>query len=247
MNGLNGTENYVSELERSYLTDSLVILDDYLKRWSDEITPINEHYYAALDDTSKFAYEVFDAFYCPKNLKKISTLRGIDSANAHNKYYFVQNSLKVTMCDSIQITEHKILGTRVQIFPVHRKNVKVIRDFAPLISDNQVPLVYLTEERSDTLITFLNSHHQLDTKERFDMQEMQKRWQFLNKYVSIEHGFFIGSWGLHTPPFVYNIDVTPDFDLAAVTFKVKYEAGTAIFEKSEEGWEFIATVSHGVE
>lgn len=229
-------------LNRSYLDGSPTARTDFLDGWLAQSTPIDEVARAKLPDAVAVAYAIFEDFYEPKNLGRITNNPewGVDQYQ-HVSYLVVQGALRLTVSSIIGMDSGPVE------FSVKSSGTKpivdlTINDFRPRVK-GATPALYLTE-RYDYLINNFLGSEQLPMGSVSIMQtaiaidESKKRLAFLNNELQIYPGHW-GGWRIVTDPTVTRIDLNTSLDKAVLHFSLGYQGGRAIYQYQNGLWALI--------
>ncbi len=101
--------------------------------------------------------------------------------------------------------------------------------FHPHLKFNQLSL-YLSDKYRDELDTFLDRDKHPD--------DIQERYEFLNKHLRIMPGHWFG-WHYLTHPAVDTIYLNSDLDSASVHFRIVFEGGEANYKRNGDRWDLV--------
>ncbi len=125
--------------------------------------------------------------------------------------------------------------------------VDSIMNFRPLINFGEKPPIYLNNQRSATLDSFLTYRVvvRYDSpgiiKIRLSTKQTNDRVKFLNNCIKITPPMFDGSWRLYSFPVVYSITFDEYMKYAIVYFKMVYSGKEAVMENKNGEWKVILT------
>ena len=120
-----------------------------------------------------------------------------------------------------------------------------IDNFRPKVDFGSDSVLYLTEEYSKSLDKFLGDES-TELGEGGIMNpsrpkgESIKRFQFLRPYIPVQHGHWQG-WLLETHPEISIIELDNTLTKAKINFRVGYEGGEALIEKTGDNWKIISS------
>ena len=83
------------DLERAYAARSQSLLNQYFGDWADLIPAFSSAQVAAFSDTVRHVYRVFEAFYSPTDLNRLTNGRHENFETAF-RYVVVQNTIDAT-------------------------------------------------------------------------------------------------------------------------------------------------------
>lgn len=211
------------QLERSYRLDSQRELDMVFAMWQNAIPPFKAAEREAFSDTVRQIYEIFEEFYCPEDLKRIT---GGYHENLETKFRYIvaQNSVNYTIVD-----------TNPQFY--FYKGIEILKrtipDFRPQPKEINFPVVYLSASADSMIYKFL---YQSDGTPEPDHQ---KRVEFLRKAMQLTHHHWIGDYHKATMPIVSTVYIDKTLTQALVLFRVFYQFGNTYMERSDNRWRII--------
>lgn len=94
-------------LKKAYKRDSQEMLLTFFQNWKEAIPPISQEEFAALNDTLKHAYSVFEAFYSPSVLAQLDSLPFFEYDTTSNFRVF-QNQILVSMRDQVYFNDQEL-------------------------------------------------------------------------------------------------------------------------------------------
>ena len=218
-------------LENAYQKNSQEALDTVFTEWKQRIPAYTHFELNAYSDTLRKVYEVFNAFYTPNDLNRIT---GGEHENFETdfRYIVVQNDI-----------DFAVIDTNPRYFFYAGVNIleSEVKDFRPSNAALQYPVVYLTPQ-ADTMI-----YRYLYDPEGNPKQDHQQRFEFLREALQLTHHHWIRDYHKITMPAVSKIYFDKSFTQALVTFRVFYQFGHAYFEKSENQWILVEAKLTGIE
>ncbi|HEX4849751.1 MAG TPA: hypothetical protein VFV08_03045, partial [Puia sp.] len=118
------------------------------------------------------------------------------------------------------------------------------KHFRPRIFFPDAKCVFLTDQYDSLLNKFLgNKYVKLGTGNIMSPArskgESEKRMKFLSNFVKIWYGHWGGYWQLHSYPFAERILIDKKFEIALIDYRMIYEGGYALLQKSDGEWKFI--------
>lgn len=114
---------------RAYILNSENRIEVYMEKWNKSY---NDNYSSQNNDTVKAIYEVFDAFYTPRDLKRIGESEWGDSIYVNPKYILVQNKICYSVLKPDQYYESILNDTYV----VKDKDTVLISDLNLKVTDS---------------------------------------------------------------------------------------------------------------
>jgi hypothetical protein len=210
-------------LEKAYEKNSQVMLDTFFTAWKELLPAYSSKETGAHSDTVYEAYKVFQEYYSPVNL---SRLTGGQHENFETdfRYLIVQNRLEIAVADTNPLYYY-YLGVTVQ--------ETSIEDFRPKINIPGIPVVFLSSQADSIIFFFLFNP---DSSYRADHQ---KRLEFLKKAVQLTHHHWIGDYHKITMPNASSIILNESFSEAVVDFRIFYQFGEAYLERKNGNWKLI--------
>jgi hypothetical protein len=198
--------------------------------WNRMIKP-NADNFIYQNDTINSVFNVYKAFYKPLDLLKLGDWEWGNELNSKCKYVIVQNKIfySILSTDSLDEIDYDKLKT------------DSINNFRPPIELEKNKVLYLTGEYAKTLNKFLGSTStELGEGDIMNPSrpagESEKRYELLRPYIPILHGHWGGYWHLETHPEINLIIFNKSLTRAKINFRVGYQGGEAILEKSGSDW-----------
>jgi len=232
------------------------MLDSVLKFWSKTPKPREMSGPNAPIGWKKEAYVIFEDIWVPTNIVRLGDFENPNMqywyVNSH--YLLVQNKLNVYVATDTN-TFAELCMARLHLSykePTNKFDKYVIKDFRPKVKIFSEKTIILTEKRSQTLLAFLsNKSHPVGTDNIMNPArakgESRKRANYILEFIPIQHGHWEG-WNLVAYPEVFDIILNPDFTCAAVSFRIGYQGGTAMYQKNKNGkWKMIKSKETWIE
>lgn len=208
------------KLEQAYQRGSQSSLDTVFTMWQKAIRPYSTFEIAQLSDTVKHVYEVFQIFYSPNNLNRI-TGGTHENFETNFRYVVVQNRMQCAIVDT-NPKYYYYQGVKIREREIH--------DFRPQPEDKGFPVVYLSTVADSMIYQYL---YQSDGKPKPDHQQ---RVSFLRKAIQLTHHHWINDYHKVTMPEVSRIYINENLIQALVMFRVFYQFGNAYLEWSNNRW-----------
>lgn len=125
-------------------------------------------------------------------------------------------------------------------------------DFRPPVSFAGKGIVYLTSGYKKLLDEFLKAEHIIDMDNHVvypspSERESEERMNFFSQSALIHVGHWGGYWQYETYPQAYSITFDKAMQRASIDYILRYEGGTAIFEKQNGEWKFVKITSRWIE
>ncbi len=222
-------------LNKAYLEQSKLKLSEFFRGWSKVSTAHTDKQIEGLPQAFHYAYNIFEDFYQPHNLKRIGDPEWGTEQFSKVSYFIVQSEINVVVTNEI-IKDPFENNSSITIFDGTMNN------FKPQIKGN-IKALFLDGNHSYILKKFLGNEEVpvgqngiMSTSKA--VGESEKRQGFLNQYLKIYNGHW-GGWKLVTDPTVTKINFNKNYDRAVVYFSLVYEGGEAIYEKKNGKWVFI--------
>lgn len=211
------TQEFYASLMNSYNDSCTNCLKDILDEWEKEFSPNT-----TFPDSLKIVYDVYQEFYSPWNLERMSESEW--GNNIYNKYsyYIIQSSINYDFNYESPSTT----------------NFYSISEFRPEIANDTINLLYLTDKHINAFNCFLD----VDVENSFFVPTSEKsisKYRFLNNFLFFFKGHWGNYWTFETNPYVQKMSFNNTKDKVKIYFKLGYEGGEAILEKNEEDWEII--------
>ena len=219
------------QLEHAYQNGSQSALDTAFISWQQIIPTYSSNEINAHSDTIRQVYDIFQAFYCPWDLNRIT---GGEHENFETDYRYivVQNNLQFAVID-----------TNPQYYFYQGVSIweGTIQDFRPNLDDATFPFVYLSALADSMIYQYL---YQPDGTLEPDHQQ---RVDFLREAIQLTHHHWISDYHKTTMPVVSHIYINEMFTQALVTFRVFYQFGQSYMERLDNRWILIHSKLTGIE
>ena len=217
-------------LEQAYHQNSQQELDEFFSEWHEMIPAHTSRSLNALSDTVRQVYRIFQAFYSPTDLNRITGGQH-ENFETDFRYIVIQNDLRYAVVDTNpEYYYYRRVTSRAHEIPDFRPQHQV-----------SMPAVYLSSGADSLLYSFL---YQTDGSPRDDHQD---RVEFLRQAMQLTHHHWIRDYHKATMPVVSNVYVSEAIDRALVTFRVFYQFGDAYLEYRNEEWKLIRSRLTGIE
>ncbi len=208
------------QLEHAYQCRSQSELDTAFISWKQIIRPYSSDEINVFSDTIRQVYDIFQAFYSPWDLDRIT---GGEHENFETafRYIVVQNSIHFAVVDT-NPQYYYYLGVSIL--------ERAIPDFRPRLNEATFPVVYLSASADSMIYQYL---YQSD---RTPESDHQQRVAFLREAIQLTHHHWISDYHKATMPIVSYIYMNDMFTQALVTFRVFYQFGQSYLERSDDRW-----------
>ena len=206
-------------LEGAYRQRSRDELRTVFESWQDAIAPYTHEEMAAFSDTIQQVYAVFQEFYSPTDLNRIT-------GGAHEDfetdfwYIVVQNSMRFAVVDT---------GLEQLGYPEATAEEEIL-DFRPPQGNLPLPVVYLSTQADSTIYRYL---YQPDGTRESDHRD---RVDFLRQTMQLTHHHWINDYHKATMPVVSALYMNGSLTEAKLAFRVFYQFGEAYLERRGSGW-----------
>jgi hypothetical protein len=224
--------NQKDRLVYGFLINSNSYLEAFFEFWSDHSKPIDRKD-LNYPEIINAAYDIFEDFYNPKDLRRIADPQWGDSAYKSNGYIIVQNSLVINQCGSFDD----------EGFPKDETNTLEleIQNFRPTLNLPESRIVYLSPKYQKQLSEFMGKEYVPATTKNlmdpaFAVNESRKRQQYINQYARIYHGHWGNYWHFISHPEVTSISFNQDLTKAVVDFRIIHQGGSACYELTAGKW-----------
>ncbi len=205
-------------LSATYYDSCFNCLENMLQEWNKKYSPQE-----TIADSLQDIYDVYREFYSPWNLARISDSEF--GPNIYNgvKYYIIQQSISYNYD-----------------FRSYSGNYFTINDFRPVINNDTINILYAKKDYISALECFLGTGY-LEFNEdnmipTLPYEEINRRHNFLNKYLTFFHGHWGNYWHMETHPEVGSISFNKTKDSALVNFRLGYQGGEAVLGKENNKW-----------
>lgn len=198
--------------------------------WNKTIKP-NSNEFIRQNDTINALFNVYKEFYKPLDLLKLGDWEWGNDLNSKCKYVVVQNKIFYSV----------LLTDNFDDFDWEKSKKDSIDNFRPPIDLDKDKVLYLTHEYAGAINKFLGTES-TELGEGNIMNpsrpesESEKRYEILRPYIPILHGHWGGYWHLETHPDISVIIFNKSMTKAKIDFRVGYQGGEAILEKSGNNW-----------
>lgn len=198
--------------------------------WNRTIKP-NSDDFIHKNDTIKSLYDVYKEFYEPFDLLKIGDWEWGNSLNSNCKYVIIQNKIFYSVLPNDIFDD----------FNWEKSTIDSIVNFRPPINIDRNNVLYLTHEYEDAINRFLGTES-TEFGEGNIMNpsgpaaESLKRYEVIRSYIPILHGHWGGYWILETHPDVSIMIFNKSLTKVQIHYRVGYQGGEAILEKSGKDW-----------
>jgi hypothetical protein len=194
------------------------------------------------------ALAIFQDFWNPKMIKRYGRHEWDTELYADAKYVIVQRSLVVA---TKKTEEWPIDELKYMYRPSRQKEedwlVETIDDFCPSVSIPDTIVVSLTKDLADELKSFLGGNFsEAATSEIMSpaqsVDESRIKHAAADTMVRIYSKHWGDGWHLISHPEVEQILFDSDYQHALVAFRIVYQGGYALYEKTSEGWKLDKTI-----
>jgi hypothetical protein len=198
--------------------------------WNRTIKPNSEDFIHQ-NDTIHVVFDVYKAFYKPLDLLKLGDWEWGNKLNSKCRYVVVQNKLFYSI----------LLTDNFDDFDWKKSRKDSIENFRPPIDLDRNKVLYLTNEYATSINKFLGAEStKLGEGNIMNPSrpagESEKRYEVLRSFIPILHGHWGGYWHLETHPHVSVIIFNKTLTKAQIHFRVGYQGGEAILEKTGNEW-----------
>lgn len=217
-------DEMLSWLEDAYSARSTQQLEDLLKRWRQSFPPADPGEIAQQSDTVQALYAIYQQFYDPFNLNQY----GANGRQPEIGNNFYRGTSYVIVQDSI----------RYRIGNDYELPKSTLKNFRPNVVFEETTTLVLTRNYANALSEFLSQEK--------GREELNSRLQFLNSKLKIVPGHW-GGWHFITHPEVSSMMFEENLQKATVFFRIRYEGGEAVFERTNAGWRMISSTLTWIE
>jgi hypothetical protein len=222
---LRNFREIAQRLESAFQHQSQDELKAVFEAWQETIPPYTSEEMVALSDTIQQVYAIFQEFYSPTDLDRIT---GGAHENFETDFWYivVQNN-----------TRFAVLDTSLEHLPYPGGIVEEaqILDFRPPQGDLPFPVVYLSTQADSMIYQFL---YQPDGTPELDHRD---RVNFLRQAMQLTHHHWINDYHKATMPIVSVMYLNDSLTQARVDFRVFYQFGETYLERKDTGWTIISS------
>jgi len=210
-------------LEKAYEKNSQALLDTFFTTWNKLLPAYSSNEAAAQSDTIYHAYKVFQEYYSPLNLSRLTDGQH-ETFKSDFRYLVVQNKLRIAVAD-----------TNPRFYYHYGVTVKETLDeyFRPKINIQGMPSVFLSPA-TDLIIYFFLFNPDSSLREDY-----HTRSEFLDKAMQMINHHWIRDIFKITTPNASSITFNKSFTKALVHFRVFYQFGEAYLERKNGDWKLI--------
>lgn len=219
----------------AYREQSEQRLAAFFEGWSLESQSISNDELEGLPEPVRYAYDLFEDFYRPKELNRVGDAEWGSSQFLHAKYFLVSPELVVTV--KVTLPESSFGYDDVPTIAQWD-----LDDFRPKATSD-IPLCYLNNRYRNLIRRYLGDK-ELQAGHRGIMStsvargESLLRQQFINKKVQIYHGHW-GGWNLATDPSVTQVVFDEKLEYAKLYFSLVYQGGEALYRRDGNIWRLV--------
>ncbi|MBE7171583.1 MAG: hypothetical protein INR73_13395 [Williamsia sp.] len=225
-----GVQQLIQTLEVAEKQQDSSGFNDFFAAWN-KISKPNTHAFINQNDTTKAVFNIFKTFYQPLDLLKIGDWEWGNNLNAHCKYIVVNNKIYYSVLATDSLKDYN--------WQTSKKDS--VEDFRPPVNMKSSIVLYLTKEYFEAINHFLGTESTARGEGNIMNPAMaagksEQRYKMLRPYIPILHGHWGGYWHLSTHPDVFNIILNKGMNKASIDFRVGYQGGEAVLERSGENW-----------
>ncbi len=203
-------------LDAAYAAGDVTLLADLFSNWQMKNSPET-----GIDavDYERETYLLFSQIY--PELYKIHREQG-------NKYHTIKTDIKVTLTDTIRITEEmeSTVFNPGKFYNV--KNEIVIHDFHPTVNIEK-KIIYFDKPIREALLIYFS-------KSGTDDKDLKERMNFLNKYISVQESHWLGKPNLYSQPAISSIVFDAGYNKAIFTYDNVHSFGSFLCNKIDGKW-----------
>lgn len=228
------TDKINNELLAAYNSDNHDKLIAFLDNWEEDVPCYQVEQIG--NEIHRTIYQIFMELYTPFDIGRLGNhewgsdmYKGFDYAVVQNKIYFDY--------------DYNMEGTDER---------DSIVDFRPPVSFPDKTILYLTDNYSSALNSFLQDNfNPLGTggimNPASPSDESALRYEYLLQEIAIIPGHWGGYWHIETHPLVYSVHLNQSVTKAKANFRVGYMFGDAELEKTTSDWIMTASAITGIE
>jgi len=211
------------QLHVAYQEGSQTLLASFFSGWQELLPPYPPTKMSEFSDTIRSAYQVFDEFYSPANLSRL-TGGAHENFETEFRYIIVQNSLQIAVVDT---------NPRYYYYKGVQVNEITHTDFRPAVEISDYPVVFLSPEMDSVL------YHFLFTADSANREDHQGRVSFLRHAVQLTPHHWFRDYHKMTMPYASSIILNDTLSRALVNFRVFYQFGDAYLKREHGNWTLI--------
>lgn len=215
------TQTIYDKLLTAYNDSCTSCLEDILKEWENTYAPTQN-----IPDSLQNVYAVYQEFYSPWDLSRISESEFGDGIYKGVSYYIIQDSIAYRIGNSNDDKQY------------------VVRNFRPTLENKAIHALYSGSNYKAAMNAFLGSEYTpfgtgSIMNPALASGETELRYRFLNNYLFFFHGHWGNYWHMETHPEVSMISFNEAGDSAKVDFRLGYQGGEAILVKTILKWKVV--------
>ena len=228
-------------LNKSYKANSSAKLKLFLDRWCKSSTPISSKNLNKQNDTVKMVYDLYTAFYQPKDLSPLGVPEGGNAAYAHADYLVIQDNINYAVVESLPSINGKDLPDYAKLNDISNSSKavsKTVKNFRPLVDFEKTKILCLTEYYDSAINRFLkNKPVGKKGDSNNSMQEHdEKKEQFLSQYLVMVKRHWGQYWDIISYPEASQITFDRSLQYATINYRFSGKGGIAYYKKTDGKW-----------
>ena len=214
------TDKLSNLLNDAYDQNSQALLDSFFTMWQQMLPPFTPNILSSYSDTVNEAYKVFNAYYSPTNLSRLSG-GSHENFETDFRYIVIQNSLSISLVDT---------NPQFHYYKGVKHHEVLLQDFRPKPEISGYPFVYMSSQADSIIYHFLFNE---DSTYRDDHED---RVNFLRQAIQLTYHHWIADYHKVTMPYAFNIIFNNSMNQSLVNFRIFYQFGEAYLEKMNDHW-----------
>ncbi len=235
-------------LNKAYKANSSVKLKLFLDRWCISSSALSSKILNKQNDTVKMVYDLYSAFYQPKDLSRLGVPEGGNAAYAHADYLVIQDNINYAVVETLPI--YSSTGNNMPDFSIlngiindNKVVIKTVKNFRPKVDFEKTKILSLTAYYDSAISRFLKANT-ISNKVALsnNMQEHDvKKEQFLSQYLVMVKRHRGQFWDIISYPEASQITFDRTLQYAAVNYRFSGKEGIAYYKKSDGKWNHVGS------
>jgi len=233
-------------LNKAYNANSSVKLKLFLDRWCKSSTPLSSKILNKQNDTIKMVYDLYTAFYQPKDLSPFGAPEGGNAAYAHADYLVIQDNINYAVVESLPNNTGNDLPDYAKLYDIVNSSKavsKTIKNFRPNVDFEKTNILCLTEYYDSAISKFLRIKtvgNKGDLNNSMQEHDVKKE-QFLSQYLVMVKRHLGQFWDIISYPEASQITFDRTLQYAAVNYRFSGKEGIAYYKKSDGKWNHVGS------
>ena len=236
-------------LNKAYKSNSSKKFKLFLDRWSKSSTPISSKALSKQDDTIKMVYELYTAFYQPKDLSPLGVPEGGNAAYANASYLVIQDNIKYAVENALPVfgttdSEQPDYNKLDETINSSKAVPKIIKNFRPKVDFETTKILSLTAYYDSALSRFLKIKPSTAPKNaalQNQLEHDEKKEHFLSQYLVMIKRHWGQYWDIISYPEASQITLDRSLHYAVINYRFSGKAGIAYYKKNEGKWMLVGS------